>query len=158
MRLAGEIMDLKDVETFNAYSMTMHPCTDCKRCMKTPGCIFDTDDATRFIETLKDKDTLIIVSPIHFGSFSSEVVTLLSRLQTLYNGKFTRKDDIKKLTNLKVITTAGANKASMFDGAELTYSILKSLFEPDTFEFITLKNSDALMDSSSLKPHASIKN
>lgn len=158
MRLAGEFIDLKDIEPFDAYSMSMHPCTDCKRCMKTPGCIFDTDDATRFIESLKENDTLIIVSPIHFGSFSSEVVTLLSRLQTLFNGKHTRKDKIPKLKSLKVITTAGANTASMFDGAKLTYSILKSLFEPDTFEFITLKNSDALMDSTSLKPHASIKN
>lgn len=157
MRLASELVDLKDIEIVNAYSMSLQPCTDCGRCIKQPGCMFDNDDATRFIETLKDTDTLIIVSPIHFGSFSSEVVTLLSRLQTLFNGKHTRKDTRPKLNSLKVITTAGANNSSMFQGAKLTYSILKSLFDPETSEFISLKNSDALKDSTSLSPYVSIE-
>jgi len=153
MRLAHELIDLKHVKRFTAYDMSMHTCTDCKRCMRMPGCIFDKDGATRFIEALDEADTLIIVSPVHFGSLSSEVVRLLSRLQTLYNGKHTRGDVAPKLDKLIFITTAGADNDAMFEGAHLTYKILTHLFNPSEHTFTSLKNTDSLGENESLLPY-----
>lgn len=155
MRLAHELLDLSTAKLFKAYDMDARPCTDCGRCMKEPGCIFDADDATRFISALKDADTLVVVSPIHFGSLTSETMRVLSRLQTLFNGKHTRKDEIPTLNTLKVIVSAGADNDLMFEGARLTFNILKRLFEAENAEFITLGNTDTLQREASLAPHAS---
>ncbi len=156
MRLARELLDSSKARIYSAYDMHARACTDCKRCMRKPGCIFDTDDASRLINALKDADTLIVVSPIHFGSLSSETMRILSRLQTLYNGKHTRKDSVTTLKTLKMITTAGANNERMFEGAKLTFNILKRLFEAENAEFITLGNTDKLQGETSLAPYASI--
>lgn len=155
MRLAHELLDLSEARVYSAYDMDTRACTDCGRCKKQPGCIFDADDATRFTSALKDADTLVVVSPIHFGSLTSETVRILSRLQTLYNGKHTRKDEIPTLNTLKVIVSAGADNDKMFEGARLTFNILKRLFEAEKAEFITLGNTDTLHSEASLAPQAS---
>ncbi|MFW6285099.1 MAG: flavodoxin family protein [Bacillota bacterium] len=143
MALLKSRFTIEDARIFNAYSMDVSPCDDCKLCMKTPRCKYE-DAMESFKEALEAHDTLVIVSPIHFGTLSAPTLTVLSRLQELFNRKHTLKKPIPKLIALHIVATAGADDATMFEGIEKPHSILKRLFNAKEGTIFTQSSTDKL--------------
>ncbi len=141
MTLADAIFDENTVH--HAYEMSIESCTDCGFCDKRPACIFD-DDMDAIISALHHDDTLILASPIYFGALSDKLLAILNRLQMLFKKKFTHKQEIPDIKRLYIVATCGAGNAVMFDGAHLTLTILKQLFNAETARLFTLKGTDAM--------------
>lgn len=143
MNLLKSHFEIKDAVIYNAYAMDVSPCDDCKLCMKKPRCKY-VDGMEAFKEALETHDTLVIVSPIHFGTLSVAALTVLSRLQELFNQKHTLKMPIPSLKSLHIVATAGADDPSMFEGINKTHTILKSLFSAKEGAIFTRSSTDRL--------------
>lgn len=76
-RLGGEIKQV------NAYNSGIHPCTDCRYCWKHPGCVIQ-DGMQEVYPWIIDCDHIVIASPIYFSELTGPLLSVLSRVQTLY--------------------------------------------------------------------------
>ncbi|MFW6285031.1 MAG: flavodoxin family protein [Bacillota bacterium] len=143
MNLLKHHFDIEGARIFNAYAMDVSPCDDCKLCMRKPRCKFN-DAMEAFKDALEAHETLCIVSPIHFGTFSVPTLTVLSRLQELFNRKHTLKAPIPTLKTLHIVATAGADDRTMFEGIKKTHAILKSLLSAREGRIFTQSSTDKL--------------
>ncbi|MBQ8578468.1 MAG: flavodoxin family protein [Clostridia bacterium] len=82
--VAGEVRILSEKDNIS-------PCTDCRRCWKTPGCSMG-DGMQEIYEYLSDCDTVVLASPVWFSSLSGVALNIGSRFQMYFAGKFFRKE------------------------------------------------------------------
>ncbi len=138
------IEDLKQ-ETLivNTYGLNVTSCDDCKYCSTKVGCKY-SDDMDKIYKYLLKTDTLIISSPIYFGSLSDKLMKVINRFQRYYSQRFDLKDpNVPNIQNLILITTQGSFKKKMFKGAALTYDILMALFNTqNNFKIQAIKSDE----------------
>lgn len=146
------LADSKDRKiVLNPYNMNIQSCDDCKYCEKVLGCN-KNDDMNQVYELLNEADTLIISSPVYFGSLSDQAMKLINRFQRYYGQKFVLKDNnIPTFKNLILVSTQGSEKLRMFNGPLETMNILERLFKPIYSDNILIPVSDSI-------PLLSIKN
>lgn len=145
LSIVNEILkNEEEVIIINSYSQNIKSCDDCKYCTKIIGCSKD-DDMTDIHELLMRARTLIISSPIYFGSLSDKLLIIINRFQRYYGQKFDLKDtNIPKLNNLIFVNTAGSKKSRMFNGVKETQWILTKLFQPENSLYIHVSESDSI--------------
>jgi hypothetical protein len=82
-----------DSETLDLRDMDIAPCTGCFKCWtKTPGiCVID-DAGRKVTEKLVNCDLLVILTPVTFGGYSSEVKKALDRSMGWLLPYFTKVD------------------------------------------------------------------
>ena len=72
--------------------LQIKPCQACGYCAPTGRCRFaDTDDMKLVYEALDASDRLIIASPIHFASVSTQVKAMVDRSQAIWARKYLLK-------------------------------------------------------------------
>jgi len=99
------------------------------------------------ITTLLDSvDTLVIASPIYFGSLSDTLMRIINRFQPYFEKKFTHKLPVPTIKNIYLISTCASQSTSMFNGPKVTLTILKDLFNATNTDTLTLTNTDHLED------------
>jgi multimeric flavodoxin WrbA len=71
-----------EVRTFSRDSLRLTHCIGCFGCwLETPGiCRFKEPGAQEFLETLIPSDTVILLTPVTFGGYSSEVKQVVDRM------------------------------------------------------------------------------
>ncbi len=144
MTLAEALFKDTSYITLHAYDLTIQSCDDCKVCHHKPTCKYNQDDLRVVLEHLEHCETLIIVSPVYFGAMSDKLLSIINRFQQLFEQKFTHKIKRPPLTNLYVVSTAGADNERMFEGIKLTTSILSSLFDAKIAKVFTFQGSDGI--------------
>lgn|GEM_PF-878859 len=140
MTLATALFNTDNI--IHAYDKEVNSCDDCKYCNFKAGCKFKNDDMPFIIEKIHEADTLVIASPIYFGTLSDQTLKILNRFQQFFSAKFTLDGPYPKIKNLIMINTCGANNLTMFEGVKVTLNILKSLFDAERVEHITVANTD----------------
>ena len=69
-----------DVEVLQLRDIEMKPCTGCFRCWtKTPGICVIKDDAHEVTRKIVQSDLFVILTPVTFGGYSSEIKNALDR-------------------------------------------------------------------------------
>lgn len=86
LRLA--IAKLDEEEEFESKLFTVReksisPCTHCNHCVENPGKCSIDDDMNEIYEALRQADGIIMASPVHFGSISSQLKAVIDRCQAL---------------------------------------------------------------------------
>ncbi len=142
MTLAGEIFDVENANVLHLYDMEIASCDDCKACQHNIGCKFG-DDWVKIYEALQNEDTLVLVSPIYFGALTDTLLRALNRFQQVFAAKFTHKIKTPNVKNLYLVATCGADNSVMFEGVDITMTILKQLLNAENMHAFTLTNTDA---------------
>lgn len=93
MALVNELLTVLqgEVSVVDCYRLKVSPCIDCKYCYRNRGCSIK-DDMTAIYGQIEESDAIVIASPMHFGIVSAPLVTLFSRLQSYWSGRFIRKE------------------------------------------------------------------
>lgn len=141
MTLANALF--KDIEAINAYDFNVAPCDDCKVCSHKPWCKHK-DMMDTLVQKLFTVDTLVIISPIYFGALTDQTLKILNRFQRFFGAKFDLNAPYPFLKRIYIVSTCGADNPAMFAGAELTLSILKSLFNAKHAELFSALNTDTI--------------
>jgi len=89
-RLTGE------VQQFDAFSLALAPCRDCRACQSTFGCTLPPDQMEPVLTALQNCDRLILASPIWLETLTPPLLALLSRLQPFFYHKDKRPQGIQK--------------------------------------------------------------
>ncbi len=144
---------LKDIDEeiiyYDAYKSKIKACIDCKYCSSTSGCSIK-DEMQDIYQLIEKVDTLIIASPLHFATFTGELINLLSRFQTYYAGKYVRLVNNPTIKKGLLVVTAGGHWPKMFVGVKETFNVVKLLFNIDkTLELLIAKCDEVLPTSSS---------
>lgn len=145
MQVAKHVFDASNIQVFHAYEQNIHPCDDCKLCHHKLACKHK-DDMDAIKKAIQHADTLILVSPIYFGALSDQCMRIINRFQMMFEAKFTHQKPFTTLKNIYLISTAASTDTSMFQGAKLTLSILKSLFSAEHTNALTLGGTDDCKD------------
>lgn len=93
---------------YTAYACGFAPCTDCRACSRSEGCVQrDMDDFFRDFETA---DALIFATPIYNMSFPAPLKTILDRMQRYYNARFSlgKRPPIVKRRPAVLLMAAGS--------------------------------------------------
>lgn len=132
----------KEVKQYDLYNYKIESCDDCKYCDHKTACS-KKDDMTRIYDDLYNTETLIIASPIYFGSLSDITMKVINRFQRYYSQKYVLNDlDIPKFKNIILVSTQASDKLYMFDGPKATMNILGKLFSPLNTQSILVPSSD----------------
>ncbi len=132
---------------FNAYTLNIHPCDDCKLCHARFACKHD-DDMQTVLDALKKADTLVLATPVYFGAMTDMMMRIINRFQQLFEAKFTHKKPFTTIKKLIVISTAASEDPSMFDGVRLTTRLLEELFSVERVHTLLLGHTDMIKNVS----------
>ncbi len=141
LSLAKKIFNINEDDRLNAYDLNVNSCDDCKVCHHTMDCKFG-DDMALFLNRLKEAKTLIIVSPIYFGSLTDKIMKVINRMQMVFERKFTHYKPYTTVEHLYTVSTCGVNNDQMFEGAKRTHEILTSLLDAKQAAFLSFGGTD----------------
>lgn len=69
----------------DAYTVSVHPCVDCRFCKTSGRCCF-SDDMQAVHEALLRCDAVVFASPLFYGELTGRLLDLASRFQVYYLG------------------------------------------------------------------------
>ena len=86
--LKKALNDLEREESFETQFITVmgkdiSPCRHCNNCVETKGKCSIEDDMIEIHKALKEADGIILASPIHFGSISAQLKSVIDRCQAM---------------------------------------------------------------------------
>jgi multimeric flavodoxin WrbA len=84
-KLAAEIKNA-EIEVFRLRDKKVNPCMACNACKHkdTPFCV-QKDDFSALIPSLDGCDSVVLLSPIYFGTINGPAKTLVDRLYCFFN-------------------------------------------------------------------------
>lgn len=135
------------IKKFNISELNIKGCTDCRYCSKIKDCIIK-DDMNKFYNLFNESDIIIITSPIYFYSISSQLKSMLDRLQCIWSSKFILEDSIIDREKNRVgvfISTAGVDikkESDLFKHTEKTIDFLFKSINTKTINPIYIDNID----------------
>lgn len=103
----------------NAYYSDIKPCIDCRYCWKNDGCC-QQDEMQEVYEYIEECDNILIASPIYFSELTGPLLSVMSRLQTYWCGRFFRKVnciDKKKKGGIVLVGGGDGNMEKAIDTA-----------------------------------------
>ena len=125
----------------NAYDLNINSCDDCKYCEVKDGCKYN-DDMIKIYKYIKKIDTLIISSPIYFGSLSDKTMQIINRFQTFFSKKYQRHEVVPVIKNLIIVSTQGSYRKEFFNGPLQTMFILSKVFSSTYTEHLLIPSAD----------------
>lgn len=136
-RLHGEIF------TVNAYYDGISPCTDCRFCIKNSGCAIN-DKMTDVYEQIKASDNIVIASPIFFSELTGPLLSVMSRLQTLFCAVHFRGEKREQILKRGAVILTGGNALGSQKAENTAQILLKAMGAADIFPPVCCKNTDTL--------------
>lgn len=134
----------QSVTRYDPYHLTIESCNDCCYCEHKESCN-KHDDMIPIYNELEQTTTLIISSPIYFGHFSDQTMKVINRFQKYFNHKWIQKKSTPKIDHLIFVSTAGHSE-EMFQGLNVTISILTKLFNAKTVHKLFIPYSEEHFD------------
>ena len=110
-----------EVRIVRAYDCGIKPCADCRYCWKHSGCSIK-DEMTELYDYIGECDNIIIASPVYFSTLTGPLLSVLSRVQTLFCSRFFRGEPRMGGKRGAVIVVGGGDGSP--DGAVKTARML----------------------------------
>ena len=130
--LEGAKSSRLDTEKIILNELKFSPCQECGGCAKTGECIIN-DDMQIIYKKLDQAQTIILATPIFFGSLPAQVKAMIDRCQCLWVAKYVlAKKETKSAKRGLLILVSAANRDSFFKNAQ---SIVKNFFAVLDIEF-----------------------
>lgn len=131
--LEGASISGAHTEKIILNDLAFRPCQECGGCDKTGICVLE-DDMKGLYDKLLKADSIIVASPIYFGSITAQLKAMIDRLQSLWIAKYVLKNNIVQSMKRKgaFICAAGSEKREYFDNAK---SIIKIMFAVLSIEY-----------------------
>ena len=121
-----------DTEKIILNELKFSPCQECSGCAKEGKCIIN-DDMQIIYKKLDQAQTIILATPIFFGSLPAQVKAMIDRCQCLWAAKYVlAKKETKPAKRGLLILVSAANRSSFFKNAQ---SIVKNFFAVLDIEF-----------------------
>lgn len=79
-----------EVRKFVANELAMRPCQNCGGCDRTGRCVLG-DEMGDVYEALRTADRMVLATPIHFGTVSAQLKSVIDRCQCLWVEKYRLK-------------------------------------------------------------------
>ena len=130
------------VNIFNAYSMNVSGCTDCKFCSGTFGCSYD--DLDSFFKAYESCDVFIAAFPIYFLSLPAPMKSILDRFQKYFSARFSlniRRPVEKERIGL-LISSCGSGDDTGFSIASKQWKMAFSISGIKRIETVFLSGTD----------------
>lgn len=151
-----------------AYQSQIRPCIDCRYCRSHPGCAIP-DGMQQIYADIQTCNHIIIASPIYFSQLTGPLLSLLSRLQSIWCAKHFRNTSSGLLDKYGgVLLTGGGDGSSQraletaecllhIMGAELVGSVVSHQTDrlPASEDQTALAAAKALADKMLLLNHPS---
>ncbi len=109
-----------EVRKVRLAGMTLKGCLDCRRCWSTGTPCVQRDDMDKVYADIEAADTVALVSPLYFFTWSAQIKPIFDRLLPFYAKESPRVIKDKKTLLLSV---GGDNEAEVFDGLLATYRL-----------------------------------
>lgn len=131
------------VVQINVLEADVAPCRDCRYCRTHSGCCI-SDGMQAVYTAIEECDSVVLVSPVWFGTLSGPLLSLASRVQTYFSAAYFRKE--KPFNSPKkggVILTGGGT-----GGADAAYKtakiILRQMGVAGQIPLVASLNTDVL--------------
>ena len=115
--LSGEVMIV-------SHRDRIAPCSDCRYCRQNNGCSIQ-DKMQKVYPFLAICDVIVLVSPIWFSSLSGPLLSICSRIQTIYCANRFRNEKIQIKPKSGVLILVGAEKGTEQQPARNALTIMK---------------------------------
>jgi multimeric flavodoxin WrbA len=116
--LTGEIVEI------SAYRNKISPCVDCRACHKKIGCQI-IDDMQIILDN--NFDNVIIASPVHMGTLTPPMLSILSRFQANYVAKRFLNSPIEPHPKKAVIILVGGGDGEPHEALRQSKFLARSL-------------------------------
>ena len=104
-----------------AYDGNIRPCVDCRYCWEHSGCAIK-DGMDEIYKWIEECDNIVIASPVYFSTLTGPLLSVLSRVQTVFCGPFFRGEEKLRGKRGGIIVVGGGNGKP--DGAISTARML----------------------------------
>lgn len=129
-----------EVRIVRAYDCDISPCVDCRYCWKHSGCAIK-DGMEEIYGWIKDCDNIVIASPVYFSTLTGPLLSLMSRVQTIFCGPFFRGEEKLSGKRGAIIVVGGGNGKP--DGAISTARmLLKEMGARDILPAVLFHDTD----------------
>ncbi len=132
--LEGAMSAGASIEKLFLSELNISPCRGCRACDKTGICVIQ-DEMRVVLDGIRRANSVVISSPIYFGSVSAQVKIMIDRLQPVWVMKYRNKRPLylKEEGRTGLFLCAGGMKNSEFYKA--AESVVRSAFAVLNVEF-----------------------
>ncbi|MDL2212135.1 flavodoxin family protein [Erysipelotrichaceae bacterium OttesenSCG-928-M19] len=132
-----------EITTHYAYEVNVKACIACHYCFKHPNECVIKDDFQQIMTDFAQADVVVLASPLHFSSFTGQLLSVISRMQYLFALKYEHKQEIP-FKNKKGVTiiTGGNDYKSMFDAIKPVDSIIYNHINAKKRQRLLIKATD----------------
>ena len=125
----------------DAYRANISPCLDCRYCKKRSGCAIQ-DGMQEVYEYLKDCDNVLIASPVYFSELTGPMLSVGSRLQTYFCGRFFRKEESGLTPKKGAVLLVGGGDGKPDKAYETAKVLLKNMNCKEIYPMVCSHNTD----------------
>ena len=125
----------------DAYRAHISPCLDCRYCKEKKGCAIQ-DEMQDVYEYLKDCDNVLIASPVYFSELTGPMLSVGSRLQTYFCGRFFRKEDAGLTPKKGAVLLVGGGDGKPDKAYETAKTLLRNMNCKEIHPLVCSHNTD----------------
>ena len=109
-----------------AYYEGISPCVDCRACWRKPGCVIH-DKMDEVYRLIAECDAVLIASPVYFSLLTGPLLSLASRLQSLYTAKRFLQVDLRGKKKAGALLLAGGGDGSCGRAVDAAQCMLRHM-------------------------------
>ena len=125
----------------DAYRAHISPCLDCRYCKEKSGCAIQ-DEMQEVYEYLKDCDNVLIASPVYFSELTGPMLSVGSRLQTYFCGRFFREEESGLTPKKGAVLLVGGGDGKPDKAYETAKTLLRNMNCKEIFPLVCSHNTD----------------
>lgn len=125
----------------DAYRAHISPCLDCRYCNEKRGCAIQ-DEMQDVYEYLKDCDNVLIASPVYFSELTGPMLSVGSRLQTYFCGRFFRKEESGLRSKKGAVLLVGGGDGKPDKAYETAKTLLRNMNCKEIHPLVCSHNTD----------------
>lgn len=125
----------------DAYRASISPCLDCRYCKTQTGCAIK-DEMQEVYEYLKDCDNVLLASPVYFSELTGPMLSVGSRLQTYFCGRFFRKEECGLTPKKGAVLLVGGGDGKPDKAYETAKVLLRNMNCKEIYPLVCSHNTD----------------
>ena len=132
-----------EYKIIDAYRTNISPCLDCRYCKEKSGCAIQ-DEMQEVYAYLIDCDNVLIASPVYFSELTGPMLSVGSRLQTYFCGRFFRKEESGLTPKKGAVLLVGGGDGKPDKAYETAKVLLKNMNCKEIHPLVCSHNTDRI--------------
>ncbi len=132
-----------EYKIIDAYRTNISPCLDCRYCKTQSGCAIQ-DEMQEVYAYLIDCDNVLIASPVYFSELTGPMLSVGSRLQTYFCGRFFRKEESGLTPKKGAVLLVGGGDGKPDKAYETAKVLLKNMNCKEIHPLVCSHNTDRI--------------